>query len=238
MFATLIASGVAVIVASVGVANLFDEDNSIIGASPLNDFLTFLCICVGVIIGLALLIPGSMSHAAFKRAHPYVENFYTENDRRREMRTLAICVVGGVAAILIGIAVVMYADDVMEINTGWPNAVMLLLCAAGIFGFVYGGMRYGLLNIERYNSETEADHRVRAGEQDPTAKLTGAVNGIIMLAVTVIALIVLFLSLAMDWHAGMRFFWIPWPIGGILCAIASVIIAILRDHRGLGNDKR
>ncbi|TPF94366.1 helix-turn-helix transcriptional regulator [Bifidobacterium sp. UTBIF-78] len=238
MFATLIASGVAVIVASVGVANLFDEDNSIIGTNPLNDFLTFLCICVGVIIGLALLIPGSMSHAAFKRAHPYVEDFYTENDRRREMSTLAICVVGGIAAILIGIAVVMYADDVMEISAGWPNAVMLLLCAAGIFGFVYGGMRYGLLDIERYNSETEANHRVRDGEQDPTARLTGAVNGIIMLAVTVIALIVLFLSLAMDWHAGMRFFWIPWPIGGILCAIASVVIAILRDYRGLGNDKR
>ncbi|KAA8829460.1 helix-turn-helix transcriptional regulator [Bifidobacterium myosotis] len=237
MFATLIASGIAVIVASVGVANLFDEENSIIGVSPLNDFLTFLCICVGVIIGLALLIPGNMSHAAFKRAHPYVEDFYTENDRRREMRTLAIGVVGGVAAILIGIAVVVYAGDVMEVDAGWPNAVMLLLCAAGIFGFVYGGMRYGLLNIDRYNSRNEADRKVPAGEQDSTAKLTGAVNGIIMLAVTVISLIVLFLSLAMDWHVGRRFFWIPWPIGSILCAIASIVIAMLRDYRGSGNDR-
>lgn len=57
-FALLIAGGVAAIIAGAGIGNLFDSDNSILGVTPLNDFLTFLGICVGVIIGLAMLIPG------------------------------------------------------------------------------------------------------------------------------------------------------------------------------------
>ena len=82
-FALLIAGGVAVIIAGAGIGNLFDSDNSILGVTPLNDFLTFLGICVGVIIGLAMLIPGGMSHTDFKRRHPYVEDFYAARCRPR-----------------------------------------------------------------------------------------------------------------------------------------------------------
>ena len=82
-FALLIAGGVATIIAGAGIGNLFDSDNSILGVTPLNDFLTFLCICVGVIIGLAMLIPGGMSHTDFKRRHPYVEDFYAARCRPR-----------------------------------------------------------------------------------------------------------------------------------------------------------
>ena len=56
---------------------------TVIGVTPLNDFLTFLGICVGVIIGLAMLIPGGMSHTDFKRRHPYVEDFYAARCRPR-----------------------------------------------------------------------------------------------------------------------------------------------------------
>ena len=82
-FALLIAGGVAAIIAGAGIGNLFDSDNSILGVTPLNDFLTFLGICVGVIIGLAMLIPGGMSHTDFKRRHPYVEDFYDARCRPR-----------------------------------------------------------------------------------------------------------------------------------------------------------
>lgn len=146
-FALLIAGGVAAIVAGVGIGNLFDSSNSILGATPLNDFLTFLCVCVGVIAGLAMLIPGGLSRIDFKRRHPYVEDFYTGEDRSRELRLLVIGIVGGISAILIGIAVTVYADDMLGVSDGWPNAIFLLLCASGVFGFVYCGMRYSLLNI-------------------------------------------------------------------------------------------
>lgn len=239
-FALLIAGGVAAIIAGAGIGNLFDSDNSILGVTPLNDFLTFLCICVGVIIGLAMLIPGGMSHTDFKRRHPYVEDFYTEEDRSRELRLLVIGIVGGIAAILIGIAVMVYADDVLGVSDGWPAAIMLLLCAPAVFGFIYCGMRYSLLNINDYNKAAETDRKEHAGEQDFYAKLTGAVCGIIMLIATVTGLCLLFLNPAAlrgDWSAvgssaaDGAMFWLPWPIGGVLCGVAAVVIQLVKDYR-------
>ena len=239
-FALLIAGGVAAIIAGAGIGNLFDSDNSILGVTPLNDFLTFLGICVGVIIGLAMLIPGGMSHTDFKRRHPYVEDFYAEEDRSRELRLLVIGIVGGIAAILIGIAVMVYADDVLGVSDGWPAAIMLLLCAPAVFGFIYCGMRYSLLNINDYNKAAETDRKEHAGEQDFYAKLTGAVCGIIMLIATVTGLCLLFLNPAAlrgDWSAvgssaaDGAMFWLPWPIGGVLCGVAAVVIQLVKDYR-------
>ncbi|SPU23863.1 Xre family transcriptional regulator [Bifidobacterium bifidum] len=141
-----------------------------------------------------MLIPGGLSHTDFKRRHPYVEDFYTGEDRSRELRLLVIGIVGGISAILIGIAVTVYADDMLGVSDGWPNAIFLLLCASGVFGFVYCGMRYSLLNINAYNKAAEDDRKEHAGEQDFYDKLTGAVCGIIMMIATLIGLCLLFLS--------------------------------------------
>lgn len=222
-FSMLIASGVAAIIASVGIANLFDPEHSIIGTDPLNDFLMFACICVGVIIGLALLVPGAMAHASFRRNHPYVEDFYTENDRRRESRLLAGGVVAGVAAILIGIAVVVYMDEVREVTAGWPNAVMLLLSAAAVFGFVYSGMRHAMLNIDGYNKGIERNRRKRSGALSQSAKLSGALSGIIMLIATIVGLTLLFL---VPWSL----FWMSWVIGGLLCAVTGIGVDLFKDR--------
>lgn len=137
-------------------------------------------------------------------------------------------IASGIAAILIGIAVTVYADDVRGVSDGWPNAIFLLLCAPAIFSFVYCGMRYSLLDITSYNKEGEADRKERAGEQDFYAKLTGSVCGIIMLIATLIGLCLLFLNPAAlrgDWSAaGSSMFWLAWPIGGVLCGIAATAI--------------
>lgn len=234
-FALLIAGGVAAIIAGVGIGNLFDSSNSILGATPLNDFLTFLCICVGVIAGLAMLIPGGLSRTDFKQRHPYVEDFYTGEDRSRELRLLVIGIVGGISAILIGIAVTVYADDMLGVSDGWPNAIFLLLCASGVFGFVYCGMRYSLLNINAYNRVAEDDRKERAGEQDFYDKLTGAVCGIITMIATLIGLCLLFLSPAAlrgDWSTAVTgMFWVAWPIGGLLCGIAATAIQLFKNYR-------
>ena len=142
--------------------------------------------------------------------------------------------------ILIGTVVLVYADDVLGVSDGWPVTIMLVLCAAAVFCLVYCGMRYGMLDIDGYNKEAESDRKERAGEQDFYARLTGTVCGIIMMVATVIALCLLFLSPAAlrgDWSSigsGVSedsMFWLPWPIGGILCGIAAAIIRLVKDYR-------
>lgn len=238
-FALLISGGVAAIIAAVGICNLFDSSNSILGVTRLNDFLTFLCICIGVIAGLAMLVPGGMSHAEFKRRHPYIEDFYTDEDRSRETRLLVVGIVGGIAAILIGIAVTVYADDVLGISDGWPNAIMLMLYSVAVFSFVYCGIRHGMLDIDGYNKKADTDgKKERAAGHDFYDNLTGAVCGIIMSLATITALCLLFLGPWMlhdDWSS-VGLFWLPWPIGGVLCGIASLIIQLVKDYRRRNDD--
>ena len=101
-------------------------------------------------------------------------------------------------------------------------------------------MRYSLLNINDYNKAAETDRKEHAGEQDFYAKLTGAVCGIIMLIATATGLCLLFLNPAAlrgDWSAvgssaaDGAMFWLPWPIGGVLCGVAAVVIQLVKDYR-------
>ncbi|MCH9275755.1 helix-turn-helix domain-containing protein [Bifidobacterium amazonense] len=222
-FSLLIASGIAAVIAAVGIANLFDSDNSIIGPSPLNDFLMFTCIGIGVVVGLALLLGGGMMRVAFMRRHPYVQDFYTQDDRSHEARILVAGITGGIAAILIGVMLVVYMDEVRGVDAGWPNAVMLTLSAVGVFLFIYCGMRYLQLDIDAYNRASEEDRKERAGLQTASSRLTTTVCGVIMLVATIIA--VCLLMFAPDAP-----FWLPWEIGGLLCGIAALVIQLFKGR--------
>ena len=55
---------------------------------------------------------------------------------------------------------------------------------------------------------------------------------------TITALCLLFLGPWMlhdDWSS-VGLFWLPWPIGGVLCGIASLIIQLVKDYRRRNDD--
>lgn len=237
-FAWKVATGVAAIIAGVAVGVLFDSEGTVSGLLARSEFLTFVCTIIGVIIGLAFLIPAGMTHSEFVRRHPFIEDFYTDDDRSRRAKELAVGVVGGIGLILLGVAVTVYGEETLGIEEGWPVSVMLLCVAAGVFCFIYFGIRYGMMNIDSYNHEAESERREREREAqggDFYDKLTGLVCGIIMLIATVVGLWMLFTGGPIDgggherWLSGNGLFWLAWPIGGILCGVATCIIQIFRS---------
>lgn len=237
-FAWKVAAGIAAIIAGVAVGVLFDSEGTVSGLLARSEFLTFVCTIIGVIIGLAFLIPAGMAHAEFVRRHPFIEDFYTDDDRSRRAKELAVGVVGGIGLILLGVAVTVYGEEVLGVEEGWPVSVMLLCVAAGVFCFIYFGIRYGMMNIDSYNHEAESERREREREAqggDFYDKLTGLVCGIIMLIATVVGLWMLFTGGPIDggvherWLSGSGLFWLAWPIGGILCGVATCIIQIFRS---------
>lgn len=237
-FAWKVAAGIAAIIAGVAVGVLFDREGTVSGLLARSEFLTFVCTIIGVIIGLAFLIPAGMAHAEFVRRHPFIEDFYTDDDRSRRAKELAVGVVGGIGLILLGVAVTVYGEETLGIEEGWPVSVMLLCVAAGVFCFIYFGIRYGMMNIDSYNHEAESERREREREAqggDFYDKLTGLVCGIIMLIATVVGLWMLFTGGPIDgggherWLSGNGLFWLAWPIGGILCGVATCIIQIFRS---------
>lgn len=237
-FAWKVAAGIAAIIAGVAVGVLFDSEGTVSGLLARSEFLTFVCTIIGVIIGLAFLIPAGMTHSEFVRRHPFIEDFYTDDDRSRRAKELAVGVVGGIGLILLGAAVTVYGEEVLGVEEGWPTSVMLLCVAAGVFCFIYFGIRYGMMNIDSYNHEAESERREREREAqggDFYDKLTGLVCGIIMLIATVVGLWMLFTGGPIDgggherWLSGNGLFWLAWPIGGILCGVATCIIQIFRS---------
>ena len=237
-FAWKVAAGIAAIITGVAVGVLFDSEGTVSGLLARSEFLTFVCTIIGVIIGLAFLIPAGMTHAEFVRRHPFIEDFYTDDDRSRRAKELAVGVVGGIGLILLGVAVTVYGEETLGIEEGWPVSVMLLCVAAGVFCFIYFGIRYGMMNIDSYNHEAESERREREREAqggDFYDKLTGLVCGIIMLIATVVGLWMLFTGGPIDgggherWLSGNGLFWLAWPIGGILCGVATCVIQIFRS---------
>lgn len=241
-FAWLIAIGVAAIILGVAVGMLFSPEGSVLGPSPVNDVLVTVCTLVGTIVGLALLIPAGIMHGDFRRRHPYVQDFYTDEDKSRASVVLAIGVAIGAVLILAGVCVLVFCDElVADGDAGWPDSVLLACVAAAVFCFIMSGMTHDKVNVDKYNREAE-EESVREGRSVPHPtmsesdrfyrRLTGAICGVIMLLATVVALLMLFLGTAgSDADAWMKVFWVPWPIGGVLCGVVDIIVSLVKEAR-------
>lgn len=241
-FAWLIAIGVAAIILGVAVGMLFSPEGSVLGPSPVNDVLVTVCTLVGTIVGLALLIPAGIMHGDFRRRHPYVQDFYTDEDKSRASVVLAIGVAIGAVLILAGVCVLVFCDElVADGDAGWPDSVLLACVAAAVFCFIMSGMTHDKVNVDKYNREAE-EESVREGRSVPHptmsesdrfySRLTGAICGVIMLLATVVALLMLFLGMAgSDVDVWMKVFWVPWPIGGVLCGVVGIIVPLVKEAR-------
>lgn len=241
-FTWLIAIGVAAIILGVAVGMLFSPEGSVLGPSPVNDVLVTVCTLVGAIVGLALLIPAGIMHGDFRRRHPYVQDFYTNEDKSRASVVLAIGVAIGAVLILAGVCVRVFCDEfVADGDAGWPDSVLLACVAAAVFCFIMSGMTHDKVNVDKYNREAE-EESVREGRSVPHStmsesdrfysRLTGAICGVIMLLATVVALLMLFLGMAgSDVDAWMKVFWVPWPIGGVLCGVVGIIVPLVKEAR-------
>lgn len=241
-FAWLIAIGVAAIILGVAVGMLFSPEGSVLGPSPVNDVLVTVCTLVGAMVGLALLIPAGIMHDDFRRRHPYVQDFYTNEDKSRASVVLAIGVAIGAVLILAGVCVRVFCDEfVADGDAGWPDSVLLACVAAAVFCFIMSGMTHDKVNVDKYNREAE-EESVREGRSVPHptmsesdrfySRLTGAICGVIMLLATVVALLMLFLGMAgSDVDAWMKVFWVPWPIGGVLCGVVGIIVPLVKEAR-------
>lgn len=198
-----------------------------------------ICMLAGIAIGLASILPACMTHSQFMREHPFIEDFYT-GDQRAATRTLFTReLVGGIIAIMAGIcAVVAFADTSLEDTLGVP--CLLVLVAVGVRFIVHGGIMLSRINIAEYNaatgevlSEEEISSAAVTDEQRRAMmtahdedKRIGAICGTIMLVATIIALMWLFLPMMgiLPLSPSAAFFWLPWPLGGILCGITSLLI--------------
>lgn len=255
-FASRISGGVMAIILGVALLTMiFGISDAIVGdgAASLRNLLgaaALLCLFAGIVVGLWLIVPASMAHSQFVREHPYIEDFYTTEQKARARTAFSYECIGGIAAILCGIIVVVVLGDTRyEEAAGVP--AMLALIAVGVRFIIHGAMTLSRTNVAEYNrgaAEVLESYEIAAADIPPerkqelldahaVEKRVGAVCGAIMMVATIVALLLLFGSVATgldDYSHGLiSLFWLPWPIGGLLCGV----VALLMKGFGIGVSK-
>lgn len=219
-----ISTGVFAVIFGVGVGLLFTGEHALPVSPSFGDFLVFLCVAIGVLVALAFFIPAGLDHAEFMRRHPFVEDFYTREDRQQAMRTLTISLIFGIGLILIALAFLILADSALHIDEGWPTALFMMIIAGGVAACTFGGMNYARIDVAAYNKEAVREERSR--HMDTMEGLNGAICGTIMILATIAGLSMLFF-----FDGGPNgMFWMSWVIGGLLCGISSIVTNAIAER--------
>lgn len=234
-------TGIACII--VGIALGFFFEGALSLASHNGRDGTFIIFTLaGVLGGLAFLIPSGMAHSAFVRAHPFVEDFYTEDDKARARTALSRGLVGGIAAIFVGFGIFLMIGESAE---GYALFFLLLFVALGVWNIVHYGMLLGRTNVAEYNKSVSDDleiedimsAQIKEEVRDSLlrrrkhGKKLGAVCGAIMIAATIVGLALMFAPVLASPDpsnfqpegTSAMWFWVAWPVGGMLCGIVALI---------------
>lgn len=235
-FARKIAIGVVLFILGAAAAIFTDE---VMHSDGIVLFATFAFIAAG----LAFTIPAGMDHAAFAKAHPYVADFYTAEEKTTARRRASIAIVAGIAVILLGVAVAGLFEVESNVQV-YGNSLMMVLVAFGVGMIVHWGMLWGRTDLADYNKEwletvalsddelAQLDQRSREAylrannpRRRGAADRKGKACMVIMLVATMVALVWLFAASAMGASEGVSgLFWLPWVVGSLGSGIALIVI--------------
>ena len=230
MLALKVPTGVALILLGIALGLLFEGSVELASWNG-RDGLFVIIVLVGVLAGLALLVPAGMEHTAFQKAHPYVEDFYTDEDRAAARRQFSAALIAGLALIFAGIGCVLMLEKTAE---NWGLFFLMFFIALGVWWIVRGGMLLGRVNVEEYNRSVGEDLEV---EDIVSAKLDearreallaqkregekiGAICGAVMIFATIVGLLLLFCAPPPE----QNWFWMSWVVGGLVCGIVSTLM--------------
>lgn len=250
MLAWKIPTGIAVILIFVGIAMLLE------GTVTLSDWngkdgLFVILVLIGTLIGLAFLIPAGMTHSAFVKAHPYIEDFYTEEDKTQARSKFTYGLIGGIACIFVGIGCMLIMESNPE-TEGWSYFFLLFFIALGVWNITHYGILLGRTNVAEYNknvadelemeeivnSQLDAELKETLIQKKKRTSKKSALCGVIMIFFTIVGLGLLFIPILSSPDPSnfqpegttAMWFWLAWVAGGLVCGIVSIMMDAFGEH--------
>ena len=227
-------SGVAIIMAGVTFAAAAE-------GFRLPEFVMTAGALLLIITGVLILIAGGMKHSRFKEKHQRIKPFYSEKEIERAAEKFRVRIVRGIGIILAGLVFAAVSEG-LPVPQGYTAMLyewsFLAFATAGVSVLVYGGLQKSKYNIEEYNKENALEcgyeeYAARKTEEilskgrdaDRGNQLIGVVNACIMIFATIIFLVC---GLGFDlWEKC----WIAYPVGALLCGIASIILNFIYNRK-------
>lgn len=175
-----------------------------------------------VTIAVALFIITGLQSDHYQKKYPYIENFYTEEEKDAFHKKFTVYITSGVVFIIFGLILTIGCDAVISYDHAIRSKIdfdslagflFLLMVTIAATLFVYAATQSSKYNINHYNLMHNRDSQTYKNE-----KKVGSICGCIMMAATMIFLACGFLGNL--W----KFAWVVYPIFGIGCGIVSNIV--------------
>ncbi len=191
------------------------------------DALSAIIFFIFLAVAVAIFVVAGLQSDQFEKEHPYIEDFYTKEEREAFQKKFTTLIASGMVFIFIGIIWAIGSDFVFagkKAATGGmiPGSVdtdnlmgsIFMLCiTVAVTLFVYAGTQQSRYDIREYN--LMHDHNSQTYKN---SKKTGTVCGCIMLLATIIFLACGFLTNHWEYAAPI------YACFGVACGIASIII--------------
>lgn len=172
---------------------------------------------VVLLIFLAISVPifvwRGIEFSNYKLKHPKLEPLYTQAEIDAYDGKFSALMAVAIAIIMAGL-VVFLALTVTHIcpeESPFATAVFMLFITLAAPIFVYSGIQKSKYDIARYNKENALQSQAQSTK-------VGKISCVIMLLATIVFMLWGFLG------DGWSLSWLVFPIGGILCAIVSVLL--------------
>ncbi len=174
-----------------------------------------------VAVAVAFFIVAGIEHDSFQKKHPNIQPFYTQDEIDKFDKKFPKFIVTGITLIMLGViyflgAGAIIGESVIDNNVSIEGFVMagffvFITIAVGII--VYSGMQKSKYDLNEYN-KNEFNKKSKQSKKD---KISGAICAVIMILATGVFLVTGFVDYSWQYN------WIVFPIGGLLCAIVSII---------------
>ncbi len=153
-FARMISLGVFAILLGIALL-MFCESFAESGSLPVMEAAALIPLLIGIAVGVGLLVIAGMDYTTFQRNHPFIQDFYGPEDRRRAQHQFSLCLIVGLVCIFMGIVIVSFTDGMDEATQMLAASIMFGLIAVGVLAIIYGSLRLSRLNISNYNAARE-----------------------------------------------------------------------------------
>ncbi len=168
---------------------------------------------VFLIVAVLIYITSGIQFSTFKKKHPHIVPFYTEEEKDIVAHHFPLQIAAGVGVILVGFVFLILNAEQEEGILLLVTAGFIEMIAISILFFIPAGMNQMRLNIEEYNKEYSDDPDIKG-----KAKKVDAWSGIIFLTALIVFLVTGLVYYM--WYIN----WIVFIVAALLSAIVSQIV--------------
>lgn len=185
------------------------------------DMISAIVFFLFVVVAVAIFIIAGLQDSYFTKKHPFIDDFYSEEEKDNFHKKNITLITTGVVLIITGLIIVMgfevfsgnMQENTVNLVEDLMGSVFLLCVTIAVILFVYAGTQSSKYNIKHYN--LMQDHNSQTYKND---KKNSFYCGCIMMVAVIIYLACGFLGNL--WHIA----WVVYPIFGVFCGIISMVV--------------